>query len=626
MPGVKRRKPVRRPWGVAAAARPRAAEPTAAETAESADQANLLRRVVHCSITGSQASEASTMSLHYGPSSTFVFLQQLHRFLFGEQTAKQTTISGRSTNYTAEAISEFGYSPIFFGKDTDGPMTTSAQQQQEIPAAFAPEMLSFDLAATFLEMYLSTIHHVFLFCEPTTLRKLFYNLYSEPANSPNNLRDSTMVMATLAIGAGLTNHPVWADSLYRKVTSRLNSWGDAASLRSVQISILLSEYHQGLGRPNSSMLAIGRGVQQAFAVGLHRDMPSQDSKSITEADRCRLRERQSTFWSLYARDRNLSLCLGRPASINDLDIDIPDPSWDHRLLATVALSRLSYKVYYTLYGRNRGSITAFCRKVQDLYDDLLAFHRALPADLKFPFTEAELNAAPAHMTTAMMVLTFHFFQTLTIVLRPCVVLDTARRHTPAPPTSTPPLVPPSCALWLADACARLRRASIQIISIFSLAIETNSFMSCMRHSRFFIEGACFSLLFDVVRDPTREDCAVNFQGVAEGLRCFTRLPTDRLLMISTLGVTQILRLTEELVRVARGEGTSQDAISRGVQTEARKVQATAEAPAEAALAGAAAPVFGGVDAGVVSDDFFNNNIFDMSYYLWCEDPGSLGVD
>lgn len=148
----------------------------------------------------------------------------------------------------------------------------------------------------------------------------------------------------------------------------------------------------------------------------------------------------------------------------------------------------------------------------------------------------------------------------------------------------------------------------------------------MRHSRFFIEGACFSLLFDVVRDPTREDCAVNFQGVAEGLRCFTRLPTDRLLMISTLGVTQILRLTEELVRVARGEGTSQDAISRGVQTEARKVQATAEAPAEAALAGAAAPVFGGVDAGVVSDDFFNNNIFDMSYYLWCEDPGSLGVD
>jgi len=581
------------------------------------------------------------MNLHYGPSSTFVFLQQLHRFLFGDQAPKQTAISGRSTNYTAEAISEFGYSPIFFGKDTDSPMTTSVQQQQhqhqqqqEIPAGFAPEMLSFDLAATFLEMYLSTVHHVFLFCEPTTLRKLFYNLYSAPANSPNNLRDSTMVMATLAIGAVLTSHPIWADSLYRRVASRLNGWGDAVSLRSVQISMLLSEYHQGQGRPNSAMLAIGRGVQQAFAVGLHRDMPSHDSKDITEADRCRLRERQATFWSLYAHDRNLSLSLGRPASINDLDIDIPDPTWDHRLMAAVELSRISYKIYYNIYGRNRGSVAEFCRKVQDIYDEMLDFHRSLPGDLKFPLTEVELRESPASMSTGMMVLTFHFFQTLTIALRPCLVLDAARRQADQKSADQKPVVPREWVAWLNEAAARLRRASVQIINIFSQAIEANSFMSCMRHSRFFIEGACFSLLFDVIRDPTRGDCAVNFQGVAEGLRCFTRLPTDRLLMISTFGVTQILQLTEELVRVSKGDiATPQDATRRGLPTaDALKLQPTSAAPADASLAGPApapAPAFGGmdgVDAGVVSDDFFNNNIFDMSYYLWCEDPGSLGVD
>ena len=42
-----------------------------------------LNSEVHCSISGSDASASSAMHLHYGPSSTFVFLQQLSKFLAG---------------------------------------------------------------------------------------------------------------------------------------------------------------------------------------------------------------------------------------------------------------------------------------------------------------------------------------------------------------------------------------------------------------------------------------------------------------------------------------------------------------------------------------------------------------
>ena len=81
------------------------------------DEAKLLNQEVYCSIAGSDASTSSAMHLHYGPSSTFVVLQQLYRFLLGSPGSKQMIINQHSGNCTAEAISEFGYTSIFFGRD-----------------------------------------------------------------------------------------------------------------------------------------------------------------------------------------------------------------------------------------------------------------------------------------------------------------------------------------------------------------------------------------------------------------------------------------------------------------------------------------------------------------------------
>ncbi|OBT86616.1 hypothetical protein VE02_04418 [Pseudogymnoascus sp. 03VT05] len=549
MPGVKRRKPVRKSAILSSNENARIDD---AEAPESTAQADLLKQEVHCSIWGSEASESSTMNLHYGPSSTFVFLQQLHRFLLGSGAPRQSTITSWSTNYTSEAISEFGYSGIFYGNDSDN---------NESPAGLSLELPPFDLAATFLETYLATVHYVVLFCDQGTLRKLFYNMYSAPSSNQNS-RDSTLVMVVLAIGAFLSSRPIWAESLHRRVTSRLDSWGDSVSLRSVQISMLLSEYEHSHGRPNSAMLGIGRAVHKAFAVGLHRDMPSQGgTRDFTESERSR--ERQATFWSLFAHDRNVSLSLGRPASINELDINIPDPTWDVRLMAAVTLARITYKVNYNIYGRNRGSVSDFCQKVQGIYDEMICFHKSLPVDQKFPLFESELGQYSANLTASQMI---------------------------------------------------LANASIHIISVFSRAIKVSSFISYMRHSRFFIEAACFALLFDVIRDPARDGCERNFEAIAQGLHCFALLPTDRLLMISTTGVGQILQLTEKMVAKTKAEAN-------------QKVDN--ELPSSTAFTNETTGFDQGQALGVGLWDeagISNNDIFDMSYYLWYEDPGSLGVE
>lgn len=595
MPGVKRRKPVRKS---AILSSNESARTDDVEAPESTAQADLLKQEVHCSIWGSEASESSTMNLHYGPSSTFVFLQQLHRFLLGSGAPRQSTISSWSTNYTSEAISEFGYSGIFYGNGSDN---------NESPAGISQELPPFDLAATFLETYLATVHYVVLFCDQGTLRKLFYTMYSAPTSNQNS-RDSTLVMIVLAIGAFLSSYPIWADSLHRGVTSRLDSWGDSVSLRSVQISMLLSEYEHSHGRPNSAMLGIGRAVHKAFAVGLHRDMPSQGgTRDSTESDRSR--ERQATFWSLFAHDRNVSLSLGRPASINELDINILDPTWDVRLMAAVTLARVTYKVNYNIYGRNRGSVSDFCQKVQAIYDEMICFHKSLPVDQKFPLFESELGQYSANLTASQMILAFHFFQTMIIALRPCLVLDAARRRSTKKST-----IPNESVIWLNDAVDRCRNASIHIINVFARAIKVSSFICYMRHSRFFIEAACFALLFDVIRDPARDGCERNFEAIAQGLHCFTLLPTDRLLMISTTGVSRILQLTEEMVAKTKAEANQK------VDNEPPSSMAFTNEPTGFDQ-GQALGVGLWDDAGIS-----NNDIFDMSYYLWYEDPASLGAE
>jgi hypothetical protein len=569
------------------------------ESPQLADQLDLLKREVYCSITGSRASESSTLNLHYGPSSTFVFLQQLYRFLLAGSSDNKgnadAAVSPRSRfsttdlplttlNYTTEAISEFGYDSIYFGvepspsSDPTHPNSTS----QDL-ASYHPSTLPFDLAGTFLEMYLSTVHHVFLFCSASLLRELLYTMY-EDMHSPDSShtqssRNWTMVMAVLSLGAGLSGDEKWAEALYRVVKTRLNDWGDGISLRSVQCSLLVAEYHLSLGRPHSAKMEIERAVQKAFAVGLHREtgghvlrgqhgQEGEDNGNGNDtergAERNRARERQATFWAVYATDRNLSLGLGRPPFVNDLDVSLSDPVWDPALLSTVRLARIAANIYYRVYGRDNalGSIPSFCQRVQNCYGELIAFYNALPEGLRFPVSEGQLEhqgMGGKSFSTSQMVSAFGFFQTLITCLRPCLVLDAAMRrgrlvvasnskkNNDASTQNDSPLIPPSWSSWLSSAATQCRLASKQIISVFSLGVSSNSFISCMRHSRFFIEGACFALLFDVVRDPLREGVEENFEAVRRGLECFQRLPRDRLLGISLRGVGRLAGMTRELV-------------------------------------------------------------------------------
>jgi hypothetical protein len=386
----------------------------AENSAQTKDQANLLDREIHCSITSSDASVSSAMYLHYGPSSTFVFLQQLYRFLLRSPGPRQMAINQKSENHTADVINAFGYSSIFFGREGGVPadlFRNLAQENQDgTPSGtFHAEQLPLDLAENFLELYLSTMHHLFSFCEDTTLRSLFYSFFAESYHHDPCSRDSTLILTILAVGATVTENSLWAGSLFRQAKANLDSWGDAVSLRSVQISMLLAEFHQIYGRPHSSMLMAGTAAHKALAIGLHHDIPRpyfKNDQRDADADRRRVKERNATFWCVYAQDRNLSLFHGRPACINDADVYILDPTDNCYLTALVTLSRISNKVYYSVYGQKNRSIAEFCENVQELREDLLRFHESLDPKNRFPLTEVEIRDPSLNVTMSQMLLAF----------------------------------------------------------------------------------------------------------------------------------------------------------------------------------------------------------------------------
>ncbi|RDW64631.1 hypothetical protein BP6252_10282 [Coleophoma cylindrospora] len=582
------------------------------------DQANLLNQEIHCSIAGADASVSSAMHLHYGPSSTFVFLQQLYRFLSGKPGSRQVIINSSSANYTEEAISEFGYSSIFFGRDSEfsSDPSRSASWQQDLSGSnpFSPELLPSDLAETFLESYLSTLHHVLPFCQQKTLRTLFHSLYYASESHTLHSRDFTLILAVLAVGATLTDEKHWANSLFARAKAELDSWGDAIR-----------------GRPNSAVLAVGAAAQKALAMGLQHETINSDSPSseLTDSDRSRLQERHASFWSLYVLDRNLSLSIGRPASINDMDVELPDPVGDSHLTASVALSRISHKVYYSVYGRKKGTFAEFCGKIQGLREELSLFHKSLAPENQFPLSQHELRSTLPQINISHMLLAFDFFQIMIITLRPCLILDAVQRRHKAKTNTSPQVIPNEWLSWLDDACLSCSKASIHIIRLFARAIDQNQLVSRIRHSRFYLENACLVLLFDALRDPSRKGLAENFQAVTDCLQCFARMPADELLAISTSAISRMLQLTKNMV-ARPGDDDNQERN----QFATSLVEPIAAVPtafgSSAALNLTPGPVQMGGDAildvgngpaieTIFNDiDFFNADIFDLSYDLWVE--------
>ncbi|RDW58344.1 hypothetical protein BP5796_12274 [Coleophoma crateriformis] len=589
----------------------------------------------HCSVTGFGSSASSKMQLYYGASSSFAFLQQVHIFLSDYASVKEGVKSSRKTTFTAEALAELGYDELFFG--------THSSDNMAYQLALSPRLLPWDTASMFLDMYMKSTYYILPLCEEATLRRLLSETYVH-CTTFCQTPDSIFITAVLAVGATLTDENTWADSLFFMAKAEARQRGEVVNIRAVQTLTILAELSHLKGRPNSASLYIGAAAQMARAAGLHRN---ESAASLSKEDDDTRRERRTTFWCLYALDRKLSLGLGRPAAINDLDVALCDPHVDEAFHPLVAFSRISNEIYYQVYGSQKRTLAEFCGTIQGLREKLLKFHTQLTPQNYFPLTEAGLRDSAVSFTTHQIICAFDFFHALTITLKPCLVLS-AVSHRELSNSTDRRTIPPEWSQWLDDTSSICCRAASHVISLYMRACTTNPIAKRLRHSRYFLEEACFILLFDVIRDPTRRSCRWNLEAVREGLRCFSQLSSDKLIEMSSNAIVQLLETIQKLFQgSAMMKGTSNaDEIGASlrkdvVESEPFDVLEREIIPGQVPLqpsSDAGSIIYGGPELGLDehifnwTDDIqntmyeitpelasFETDFFDLGYYLWTDD-------
>lgn len=245
------------------------------------------RPEVYHSITAAHHSPGATDSsqLFYGPSSSFAFLQQVHRRLLSDSSRRNQSIS--EVQEGAQGLDLFLQRSMFFGTPSRIDVSTVQLFDSKKPS------VPYAQARMFLDLFIEASHYRHPFLTTAEMNKLLQDLYSssqEPSMSPQL---KAIALAILAIGALCTTHTTLAEVLITQAKRETSVYDDVVTLHMIQFGLLISDYQIHLGRPTSTYLHLGQACRKAFALGLHKETPCT---AVTEEE---LQRHRMTLWSLY---------------------------------------------------------------------------------------------------------------------------------------------------------------------------------------------------------------------------------------------------------------------------------------------------------------------------------------
>lgn len=252
-------------------------------------------------------SPSRTLQLYYGPSSNFPMIQHIHQRLNAAKCFGSAATAASSIEEVGEGLDRFNYRGIFFGKHSDqqdmtypavggvGGGTTTKKTVDDSNLLFLP----YQLAADFLGKFLTTLQKHMPFVEIAVVGGLLAVLYGSAGAAEArelDIGERAILIAILAIGATLTEHTVWAETLYKRAKSLADELDDVVNVHVCQLGLLLAHFQCISGKPNSVYLLVGTAMRKAVAAGLHKEALSKERQDV---DFALVQERRLTFWSIY---------------------------------------------------------------------------------------------------------------------------------------------------------------------------------------------------------------------------------------------------------------------------------------------------------------------------------------
>ncbi|KAI0804139.1 fungal-specific transcription factor domain-containing protein [Xylaria sp. FL0064] len=222
-----------------------------------------------------------------------------------------------------------------------------------------------------------------------------------------------------AIGAMLIqlterNTPTPPENYYMTALQHLFTARESKTTQNVEAMLLLVLYHI---RSSSYGIwyMIGLAMRTCIDLGLHT------RRHESNLDRYTIQMRRRLFWSVYSLERTIAICLGRPLSIPDrqIDVDLPldpeDEGWTEITAAQTAspnrkhslsmaiwlfkMRRIESRIQFSIYRADK-PLSALTPKMNQLYQDLESWKTSLMER----FGDIDLNYPMLHYHRAVRLL------------------------------------------------------------------------------------------------------------------------------------------------------------------------------------------------------------------------------
>ncbi|KAI0448154.1 fungal-specific transcription factor domain-containing protein [Xylaria telfairii] len=204
------------------------------------------------------------------------------------------------------------------------------------------------------------------------------------------------------------------ENYYMTALQHLFTARESKTTQNVEAMLLLVLYHV---RSSSYGIwyMIGLAMRTSIDLGLHTKRHEGTLDSYT------IQMRRRLFWSVYSLERTIAICLGRPLSIPDrqIDVDLPldpeDATWDEvvpipttspirkRSLSMAIwlfkMRRIESRIQFSIYRADK-PLSALTSKMNQLYQDLESWKTSLVER----FGDVDLNYPMCHYHRAVRLL------------------------------------------------------------------------------------------------------------------------------------------------------------------------------------------------------------------------------
>lgn len=468
--------------------------------------------------------------LFYGPTSQFAFLQQVHRGIISSAPHGQ---ADKEVQEGGAGLDLFLQRSFFFG--TASRIDTSNLLR---PASTLFPEVCIDQARVFLENFRVWSSRLLPFFTKEELDKMLENLYSTDEHLQSRpSQTKALTLAVLALGALATPHTDTGEMLLAKAKYEAVLFDDTVSLQMIQFSLLVADYHTGMGRPNLVYLSLGTACRKAFALGLHREA----ANCLTRPEH--VQKYRATLWCLYSLESWYAMTVGRETSLKMSDISTPLPEDQPFLVSFSRLAHIAEKLKTTIYTQRYDSLRKLYQAAEAIHTQLQEFAEAHDIG-----SAHEADNAFSQDPTSLMLYNL-FYHTLLLVYRPFLVADYALASSLEGQSAGGG---GADAMWLRRACrTAIDSAQDQILHAHN-QIRKHDQCRTSRYNGYFFESSCAVLFFDILRHPSKYTYNVEYINMA--LQSLDIMINDEPVTNARKSIRQILRIVEDTISKKRSIG------------------------------------------------------------------------